>query len=164
MKEQTSLIWFGAALAVVCGAAVPEIQWKPGDHNRPQPAKVTPATTSMPERAGTAPSDAVVLFEGKDLSAWKQSNGKPMSWKGGNGYFEAAPGSGDIVTKPPFGDAQVHVEWLSPDPPKGTDQEPGNSGVYLMSRYELQVLESFYNKTYPDGMAGSVYCQYPPQV
>jgi hypothetical protein len=87
-----------------------------------------------------------------------------MSWKLGNGYFEAAPGSGDVVTTQSFGDAQVHVEWVSPDPPKGTDQEPGNSGIYLMSHYEIQVLESFHNVTYPDGMAGSVYCQYPPQV
>jgi len=164
MKTPTRLIWLAAALAAVCAAAPPDIQWKPGDHNRPQPAKVAPATASTPDKAGTAPSDAVVLFDGQDLSAWKQSSGKPLSWKMGNGYFEAAPGSGDIVTKQAFGDAQVHVEWQSPDPPKGTDQEPGNSGVYLMSRYEIQVLESFYNKTYPDGMAGAVYCQYPPQV
>jgi hypothetical protein len=123
---------------------------------------VTPGTPSTPEHAGTPPSDAVTLFNGKDLSGWTQRGGKPVAWKVGDGYFEVAPHSGDIVTKQSFGDSQLHVEWASPNPPHGHDQEPGNSGVYLQSLYEIQVLESHDNKTYADGQAGAIYCQYPP--
>ncbi len=125
---------------------------------------VTPGQPSTQEHAGTAPSDAVALFNGRDLSAWQQRNGKPVAWKVRDGYFEVAPGTGDLVTKQPFGDMQLHVEWASPTPNQGSDQEPGNSGVYLQSLYEIQVLESFQNKTYPDGQAGAIYCQYPPLV
>lgn len=145
-------------------ASVPVIKWKPGDHNRPQPAVVTPGEPSTQVHAGTAPSDAVQLFNGKDLSAWQQRDGKPIAWKLGNGYFEVAPGAGDVVTKQSFGDCQLHVEWATPNPVHGKDQEPGNSGVYLQSLYEIQVLESSRNKTYPDGQAGAIYCQYPPLV
>jgi len=152
-------------LAITAFAAtVPAIKWKTGDRNRPLPAMVTPGLPSTPEHAGTAPSDAIVLFNGKDLSAWQQANGKPIAWKMGNGYFEVAPGTGDIVTKQSFGDCQLHVEWATPNPPHGKDQEPGNSGVYLHSLYEIQVLESNRNTTYADGQAGAVYCQYPPLV
>src|ERR1039457_5923330 len=135
-------------------ASVPVIKWKTGDRSRPMPAMVTPGEPSTQEHAGTAPSDAVQLFNGKDLSAWQLRDG----------YFAVAPGTGDIVTKQPFGDMQLHVEWASPNPPHGSDQEPGNSGVYLQSLYEIQVLESNRNKTYPDGQAGAIYCQYPPLV
>jgi hypothetical protein len=151
-----SLILVLLAGAVI--AAVPVIKWKTGDRSRPAPVKVTPGN------ADSAPSDAIVLFDGKDLSAWKHSNGKPASWRVRDGYFETAPGSGDIITTRPFGDCQLHVEWASPNPPEGSDQEPGNSGVYLMSLYEIQVLDSFRNQTYPDGQAAAVYCQYPPLV
>lgn len=150
--------------AVVAFAALPVIKWKPGDHHRPQPALVTPGTPGTPQHAGTAPSDAVQLFNGKDLALWQQRNGKPAAWKVREGYFEIAPGSGDIVTKESFGDCQLHLEWATPNPPHGVDQEPGNSGVYLQSLFEIQVLESNRNKTYPDGQAGAVYCQYPPLV
>ncbi len=145
-------------------ATVPVIKWKTGDRSRPMPPMVTPGEPSTQEHAGTAPSDAVELFDGKDLSAWQQSNGKPVAWKVRDGYFEVTPGSGDIVTKQPFGDSQLHVEWATPSQPHGTDQEPGNSGVYLQSLFEIQVLESNRNKTYPDGQAGAIYCQYPPLV
>jgi hypothetical protein len=143
-------------------ASVPVIKWKTGDRSRPLPPMVTPAEPSTQERAGTAPSDAVQLFNGKDLSAWQQLNGKPIAWKLGDGYFEDSPGTGDVVTKQAFGDCQLHVEWATPSQPHGTDQEPGNSGVYLHSLYEIQVLESNRNKTYADGQAGAIYCQYPP--
>ncbi len=125
---------------------------------------VTPGEPGTQERAGAAPSDAVQLFNGKDLSAWQQSHGKPAAWKVRDGYFEVAPGTGDMVTRQVFGDCQLHVEWATPDPPHGKDQEPGNSGVYLQSLYEIQVLESNRNKTYADGQAGAIYCQYPPLV
>ncbi|MGD0001962.1 MAG: DUF1080 domain-containing protein [Bryobacteraceae bacterium] len=161
MNKQTRLILLTSAAVIACAASVPLIQllqWKPGDHNRPAPVHVTPA---LP---GKAPSDAVSLFNGNDLLNWQDAKGQPVQWRVGDGYFEVKPNSGDIMTRQPFGDAQLHVEWLSPDPPHGTDQEPGNSGVYLMSRYEIQVLESYANTTYPDGQAGAVYCQYPPLV
>ncbi len=167
MKKQTRLILLASTALVVCASSVPLIellQWKAGDHDRPQPAHVKPGTAGTAERTGMAPSDAVVLFNGNDLNNWLDIKGDPVQWKVGDGYFEVKPDSGDIHTRQPFGDAQIHVEWLSPDPPHGTDQEPGNSGVYLMSRYEIQVLESYANKTYPDGMAAAVYCQYPPLV
>ncbi len=145
-------------------ATVPVIKWKTGDRTRPLPPLVTPGQPSTQEHAGTPPSDAIALFDGKDLSAWQQRNGKPIAWKLRDGYFEVAPGTGDIVTKQSFGDCQLHVEWSSPTPPKGSDQEPGNSGVFLHSLYEIQVLESYKNKTYADGQAGAIYCQYPPLV
>jgi hypothetical protein len=154
---------FPLALAALA-ATVPTIKWKTGDRSRPLPAMVTPGEPSTQEHAGTAPSDAIQLFNGKDLSAWQQRSGKPVAWQLGDGYFEVAPGSGDVVTKQPFGDCQLHVEWATPKQPKGTDQEPGNSGVYLQSLYEIQVLESNRNKTYADGQAGAIYCQYPPLV
>ncbi|HUO31364.1 MAG TPA: DUF1080 domain-containing protein [Bryobacteraceae bacterium] len=145
-------------------ATVPVIKWKTGDRSRPLPAMVTPGEPSTEQHAGTAPSDAVQLFNGKDLSGWQQRNGKPAAWTVGDGYFEVKLGTGDLVTKQAFGDCQLHVEWATPAHPHGTDQEPGNSGVYLQSLYEIQVLESNRNKTYADGQAGAIYCQYPPLV
>jgi len=150
--------------ATAFAASVPVIKWKTGDRSRPLPVLVTPGAPSAQDRAGTAPSDAISLFDGKDLSAWQHGGGKPAAWKVRDGYFEVAPGRGDLVTKQSFGDCQLHVEWATPNPPQGTDQEPGNSGVYLQSLYEIQVLESRYNKTYADGQAGAIYCQYPPLV
>jgi Domain of Unknown Function (DUF1080) len=156
--------WILPLALAAMAATIPEIKWKTGDRSRPLPTAVTPGTCSTDEHAGTAPSDAVQLFNGKDLSAWRQESGKPLAWKVGDGYFEVAPKSGDLVTKQPFGDCQLHVEWATPSQPHGTDQEPGNSGVYMQSLYEIQVLESNQNKTYADGQAGAVYCQYPPLV
>jgi hypothetical protein len=165
LKSGEMRIRYFLLLAVTaCAATVPVIKWKTGDRTRPMPAMVTPGEPSTQQHAGTAPSDAVQLFNGKDLSAWQQAKGQPIAWKMGSSYFEVAPGTGDIVTKQSFGDMQLHVEWASPAQPKGTDQEPGNSGVYLQSMYEIQVLESNKNKTYPDGQAGAIYCQYPPLV
>jgi len=161
---------FSCAAASVCAGAlfaavaIPVIKWTPGDHNRPQPAHITPGAFPAQAQSGTPPSDAVVLFSGKDLSAWSHGDGRPADWNVRDGYFEVRPRAGDIQTKQAFGDCQVHVEWATPDPPRGTDQEPGNSGVFLAGLYEIQVLESFQNTTYADGQAGSVYCQYPPLV
>lgn len=144
--------------ATLIAATVPVITWKTGDRSRPLPSKVTPG------RGGSPPSDAVALFDGKNLSAWQTKDGKPAAWTLENGYFAVRPKSGDLLTKQAFGDAQIHIEWASPNPPPGSDQEPGNSGVYLQSLYEVQVLESYANKTYPDGQAAAIYCQYPPLV
>ncbi len=166
MKTRTFSYTLAAVLlaGALFAVTVPVIQWKTGDRNRPLPKQVTPGKPSTQSQVGTAPSDAIVLFDGKDLSAWQQKNGKAVQWTVENGYFQVKPRSGDIVTKQAFGDAQIHVEWASPTPPEGTDQEPGNSGIYLQSLYEIQVLESYKNKTYPDGQAGAIYCQYPPLV
>ena len=111
------------------------------------------------------PSDAIVLFDGTNLSSWEsQSGSEPADWFVEDGYFEVAPGTGGIRTKQGFGDVQLHVEWASPNPPRGEGQDNGNSGVFLMGMYEIQVLNSYENKTYPDGQASAVYGQYPPLV
>jgi len=126
----------------------------------PAPPVVRPAPAGAPV---APPSDAVLLFDGKDLSQWR-SNGGPAKWKVENGYVEVAAGSGAIETAEGFGDVQLHVEWMTPNPPRGSDQDRGNSGVFLMGRYEVQVLDSYGNVTYPDGQAAAIYGQYPPLV
>jgi hypothetical protein len=124
-----------------------------------------PPTPSTQEQVGSAPSDAVVLFDGKDLSKWVDKTGQgEAKWKVENGYFEVTKGAGLISTKDSFGDCQLHAEWMAPNPPVGKDQDRGNSGIFLMGRYEAQVLDNYQAETYADGMAGAVYGQYPPQV
>ncbi len=140
---------------------LPGQKWKVHDIDRPRPRVVTSAA------CGQAPSDAIVLFDGKDLSRWVQlKNGKPAEprWKVENGYVEVVGGTGDLVTKEKFGDMQLHVEWASPAKPLGTSQWRGNSGIVVMSRYEVQVLDSYENPTYADGQAASIYGQWPPLV
>ncbi|HVO10090.1 MAG TPA: family 16 glycoside hydrolase [Vicinamibacteria bacterium] len=162
----------GAAfvVCVAAGAAIglagePDPSWIEHDRARPQPPVVTPATPSTQEQAGKAPSDAVVLFDGRDLSQWASSDGSPTRWIVRDGYMECVRGSGYIRTLQNFGDAQVHVEWATPVPARGEGQGRGNSGVFFgLDRYEVQVLDSFGNATYADGSAGSVYGQYPPLV
>jgi hypothetical protein len=139
-------------------------KWGPNDRNRPEPPIITPGTESTQERPGIPPSDAVVLFNGKDLSNWESLDGGPAKWTVGNGYFATTPNTGDIRTKAAFGDCQLHVEWATPNPPKGKDQDRGNSGVFLHGLYEIQVLDSYDNVTYADGEAAAVYGQYPPLV
>lgn len=150
---------FAVTVIAILIAAVspPSIPWAPGDPDRPLPARIT-------ADAGAPASDAVVLFDGSSLAAWQQGDGRPAAWKLRDGYFEVAPGTGDLVTVQPFGDCQLHLEWATPSPTQGSDQEPGNSGVYLMSLYEIQVLDSYRNKTYADGQAAAIYGQYPPLV
>jgi hypothetical protein len=140
------------------------IQWRIHDRNRPQPIVITPGEASTQDQAGKPPSDAIILFDGKDLSGWESVNGGPAPWKVEDGYFEVVPHTRDIRTKQAFGDCQLHVEWATPDPPTGQDQGRGNSGVFLMSLYELQVLDSYQSETYPDGQAAAIYGQYPPLV
>jgi hypothetical protein len=146
---------------------LPDGKWRVHDINRPRPSVITPGTESSQERAGRPPSDAVVLFDGTDLSKWVSlSKGQPAEpkWKVENGYFEVVPGTGSLSTKDKFGDMQLHVEWAAPAVIKGESQNRGNSGVLLMSRYEVQVLDSYENPTYADGQAASVYGQHPPLV
>jgi len=143
---------------------VPQNAWPIHDRNRPQPLVVTPGTASTQAQAGLPPSDAVVLFNGKDLSNWESIKSGPAAWTVGKGYFQTATKTGDIQTKQAFGDCQLHVEWATPKPPVGEDQDRGNSGVYLQGLYEIQVLDSYHSVTYPDGQAAAVYGQYPPLV
>lgn len=123
----------------------------------PPVVRVPPAGAPVPP-----PSDAVVLFDGRELSKWLGRDGGPAKWAVRDGYMEVVPGAGAIHTARGFGDVQLHVEWSAPNPPKGSDQDRGNSGVFLMERYEVQVLDSYGNETYPDGQAAAVYGQYPP--
>ena len=141
---------------------IPGSKWRVHDGDRPQPILVTPGTASTQERAGTAPSDAIVLFAGEDLGSWT-GRGDRAGWKVKNGYMEVN-GTGDIRSRQEFGDCQLHIEWATPEPPSGTSQGSGNSGVFLMGRYEIQVLNSHDNETYPDGHAAAVYGQSPPLV
>jgi hypothetical protein len=126
---------------------------------RTEPPIVTPGKTSA-----DPPSDAIVLFDGKSLASWRSSDGGAAKWQVRDGYMEVAPGTGDILTAQPFGDCQLHIEWATPAVVKGEGQERGNSGVFLMGHYEIQVLDSYANKTYYHGQAGSVYKQYAPLV
>jgi hypothetical protein len=136
---------------------IPGSKWRVHDDARPRPPVITPGTCSTVDMPGKPPSDAVVLFDGTSLAAWRTENGEPAKWKVENGYMEVAPGAGDIWTRQNFGDSQLHVEFRTPSPPKGDSQGRGNSGVLLYGIYEIQVLDSFNNLTYADGQASAVY-------
>jgi hypothetical protein len=136
-------------------------KWAVHDLNRPLPPVVDPGPAGPPVPAS---SDAVVLFDGKDLSQWQDAKGGPAKWKVKSGYMEVVAKTGAIRTKQGFGDCQVHVEWAVPAVAVGESQERGNSGVFLMDIYEVQVLDCYDNKTYADGSAASLYGQYPPLV
>ena len=136
----------------VAGETAPDPKWGVHDEKRPKPPVVTPGT--VPTEGQPAPSDAVVLFDGKDASKW---NG---NWDVKDGNLVS--GKGSFSTKDGFGSGQYHIEWSAPTPAQGTGQGRGNSGVYLMGKYEIQVLDTYQNETYADGYAGAVYGQYPP--
>jgi hypothetical protein len=129
------ILFLIAALPVLAAVTLPVIPWKPNDRSRPVPPAITPATPSTQQQAGTAPSDATVLFDGKDLSKWESAKSGPTAWAVHDGYFEVKPGTGNIRTKEAFGDCQLHVEWAAPNAPRGKDQDRGNSGVFLMGLY-----------------------------
>ncbi len=104
----------------------------------------------------------MVLFNGKDLDEWQTEDGKPARWKVEQGIVTVTKGTGVIKTKKAFGDCQLHVEWRTPAEVKGEGQGRGNSGIFLMGLYELQVLDSYNNRTYSNGQAGSIYKQTAP--
>ncbi len=133
--------------------------WKAHDLNRPAPMVVTPG-----QECGGAPSDAVVLFDGTDLAQWQVPDGGDAKWRIVDGAMESVPNSGFVESREEFGDCQVHVEFATPTTVQGDGQGRGNSGVFLMGEFEVQVLDSFENLTYSDGSAGSIYGQYPPLV
>ncbi len=157
--------WFAVSLLPAAALAQPDPNWIDHDRRRPQPEAVTPATASTQEQPGKPPSDAVVLFGGKDISQWSAMDGSPTRWIVRDGYMECVPGSGYVRTLQNFGDCQLHVEWSAPTPPHGEGQGRGNSGVFFgFDRYEVQVLDSYESPTYADGGAAAVYGQYPPLV
>lgn len=144
---------------------IPGTKWHVHDGDRPQPRIVTPGEFSSQTQVGAPPSDAVVLFDGTDLAKWEAAwKPEEAKWKVEGGYMEVVPGTGNIKTKEKFGDLQLHVEMAAPTVIKGEGQGRGNSGIFLMSLYEIQVLDGWDNPTYPDGTVGGVYGQYPPLV
>jgi hypothetical protein len=143
---------------------LPGGRWHVHDGDRPLPPIITPGTCSTQETPGKAPSDAVVLFDGKDLSHWKGENNQPAAWDVKDGAMVIRRGAGAIRSREEFGDCQLHLEFASPTPPRGEDQGRGNSGVMFFGRYEFQVLDSYDNLTYADGQAAAIYGQYPPLV
>lgn len=128
-----------------------------GRKQEPEPRVVDPGPI------GGQPSDAIVLFDGKNLSKFRGERSVEPKWKVENGVMETTP-FGGIFSKEEFSDCQLHVEWASPSSVKGEGQGRGNSGVYLMGRYEIQVLDSYQNKTYPNGQAGAFYGHNAPLV
>jgi hypothetical protein len=125
------------------------------DPDRPSPKRVDPGKAGPPV---PAPADAVILFDGKDLSQWT-----PTDWKVVDGCIEAVGGS-NLVTKQSFRSIQLHLEWMAPSPPAGPQFDRGNNGIHLMGLYEIQIFDSFSEKIYPDGQAAAIYGQTPPLV
>jgi hypothetical protein len=141
----------------------PDGKWRVHDAARPVPRVVAPGTASTPEQAGQPPADAIVLVgPGSDLAKWRMKSGGAPTWKMENGILES--GKEYLQTRDEFTDFQLHVEFATPKTVKGDGQGRGNSGVFLLGRFEVQVLDSFQNRTYPDGQAAAMYGQYPPLV
>jgi len=135
----------------------PGSKWRVHDLNRPRPEAVKPG-----DRAGEAPADAIVLFDGKSTANFAGKDGAPCPWKIENG--ELVVSGGNITSRQAFASCQFHIEWKSDPKTHGNSQKKGNSGIFLMDRYEIQVLDCDNNPTYADGMAGAVYGQTPPLV
>jgi len=172
MRAKTNLFVSASSSAtLILGFTIGLCTAQPGlnplmhDRTEPLPRVVTPPTPSTQEKPGQPPSDAIVLFDGGDLSQWVSMDGSPARWLVKDGYIECSRGAGNIRTLQNFGDCQLHIEWATPAPPRGDGQGRGNSGVFFgLDRYEVQVLDSYENKTYADGSAAAIYGQYPPLV
>ncbi len=159
LNPRLALLGIAALVAAPTAMTQGAKNWDIHDMNRPM------APVVKPGNAGAPPSDAIVLFDGKDLSKWRsQKGGGPAMWKVENGYMEVVKGTGGIQTEQGFGDCQLHIEWMAPKPPVGESQDRGNSGVFLMGMYEVQVLDSYESRTYADGQAAALYGQQPPLV
>lgn len=153
------------ALATLHAAGPAETKWLGHDRNRPLPVVVDAGVPSTQDKPGKAPSDAIVLFDGSSLAAWCAMDGQATKWVNHDSALECVPGSGYARTLQSFGECQLHIEFATPAPAHGQSQGRGNSGVFFgMGKYEVQVLDSYENKTYADGSCGSVYNQYPPLV
>jgi hypothetical protein len=140
---------------------IPGSRWRVHDADRPRPPSVDAGTMAAP---APIPSDATVLFDGSSLEGWASRDGGPCPWTMEDGALVVVPGSGNITSRLAFGDCQLHLEWLVPAGGDGAGQDRGNSGVFLMGLYEIQVLDTHTNPTYADGMAGALYGQFPPLV
>lgn len=150
------------SLSIGAGAQPAIGTWPIHATDRPRPPIVAPGNPALPV---PPPADAIVLFNGTGLIKWQGDAGAPARWHLVDGLaMEVTPGAGTLSTRDAFGDVQLHVEWASPKPARGKDQDRGNSGVFLMGRYEVQVLDSYENITYADGQAAALYGQYPPLV
>lgn len=160
-------IVLGGGVAVPAAGAQnptpPGARWPVHSMDRPRPPVVDPGPEAAPARP---PADAVVLFDGRSLEQWESTRDTtaPAPWIVRGGWVEVNPGTSGIRTQRSFGDVQLHIEWSAPLPPRGESQERGNSGVFLMQMYEVQVLDSWHNETYADGQAGAIYGQMPPLV
>jgi hypothetical protein len=143
---------------------LPGSQWRVHDAKRPQPKIIDPGTASTQDAPGRPPSDAIVLFDGQDTSKWVGRDGGPIGWRVIDGALEVVPRTGSITSVDRFGDCHLHIEWASPVEVKGNSQGRGNSGVFLIGRYEIQVLDSYDNVTYADGHAAAIYGQYAPMA
>jgi hypothetical protein len=154
-----AVVW--AAVAPECARAQSPSQWLAHDMRRPRPPVVAPGPLQLPTRP---PSDAIVLFDGQDLAEWRSAEHGPARWEVRDAAMVSVPGSGYIYSRRVFGDVQLHVEWAAPTPARGHGQNRGNSGLFLMSKYEIQVLDSYQDETYADGQAAAVYGQSPPLV
>ena len=147
---------------------LPGGKWHVHDCDRPQPQEVNPGTPSTLEAPGQPPSDAIILFDGTNLSKWRTAENEPPGWIVEHGYAMVPPhgakAGGDIYTKDEFGDCQIHAEWATPEPPQGDIMNRGNSGVFLFGKFEVQVFESYHSGIYADGQAAAIYGQYPPLV
>ncbi len=141
-------------LALVLAVSVPVVA---AEKELAQPTVITAPANGVP-------SDAIVLLDGKSLSEWTHTDGNPVKWKLENGAMVVAKGNGGVITKKEFGDIQLHLEFSTPADVVGDGQGRGNSGVYFQGCYEVQVLDSYKNETYADGMLGAVYQQYVPLV
>jgi hypothetical protein len=151
-------------LVALCASAATAQPAKLGDwpqHSRTRP--VPPVVNPGPQKPVPATAGAIVLFDGKNLDRWMSGDGAPAKWKVVDGAMEVVPKTGTLTTRDSFGDVHLHIEWRTPKPAVGTDQDRGNSGVFFGGgRYEVQILDSYQNVTYADGQAGAVYGQYPP--
>ncbi len=139
-------------------------QWMVHDEDRPAPPVITPGICGSQAAPVLAPSDAIVLFDGTDLANWVNTKGEPTKWIVRDGYMESVKGAGDVKTRQQFGSCQLHVEFATPSVVTGSGQGRGNSGVFLQGIYEIQVLDSYENKTYPDGQCGALYGRAVPLV
>ena len=160
MKKQLLLLTCSIAALALQAQRQPRV----GDPKLTEQWIPEPKVISAGKTAADAPSDAIVLFNGTDGSAWEAKNGGAIQWKIAEGAMTVTPGTGEIRTKQSFGDCQLHIEWRTPSVVKGEGQGRGNCGIFFMSRYELQVLDSYNNRTYSNGQAGSIYKQFPPKV
>ncbi len=149
--------WMGAITLVLAGSVVTASQ------DSEAPKSESPRVVG-PGEEGSAPSDAIVLFSGGDLSGWTKRDGSPAGWKVEGDAMLAVRGQGPVISEEVFQDVQLHLEFATPSPPTGNGQGRGNSGVYLQGRYEVQVLDSYGSETYPNGQCGAIYGHHAPLV